>query len=85
METLAASEVDEIVLSYATESETPYALLEKLSNELVEIKVIPDYGKYSTFTYSADQECGIPLLHFNQTRKIGVISHSKIMCTNETY
>jgi Undecaprenyl-phosphate glucose phosphotransferase len=58
--------IDSVVISYPTESSTKYgAILESVANELVEIKVLPDFGKYSTFSYQAEQECGIPLLQFN--------------------
>jgi Undecaprenyl-phosphate glucose phosphotransferase len=59
--------VDLIVVSYPPESHALYGrILEQVSTELVAVKVLPDFGAYSTFTYSADHECGIPLLHFNQ-------------------
>lgn len=59
--------VDILVVSYPTESFGRYeALLRQVANELVTVKVIPDLGKYSTFTYQAEHECGIPLLLFNQ-------------------
>ncbi len=58
---------EQVVVSYPTDSPVSYApILELLSNELVAVKVIPDFGKYSTFTYSAAEEWGIPLLQFNQ-------------------
>jgi Undecaprenyl-phosphate glucose phosphotransferase len=40
-------------------------ILADLSDELLEVKVIPDYGRHSTFLYQAHDECGIPLLSFN--------------------
>ncbi len=65
---LGNNEVDLLVISYPTDNSSRYReILQSVSNELVSIKVLPDFGKYNTFTYSADQECGIPLLHFNQT------------------
>jgi len=58
---------DAVVVSYSSEGEQNYQqILEPLSNELVAVKVLPDFGRYSTFTYSAEQELGIPLLVFNQ-------------------
>jgi len=61
-------EVDLIVISYPTDSLNRYSdVLQSVSNELVGVKVLPDFGRYNTFTYSADHECGIPLLHFNRT------------------
>lgn len=65
---LAAEQVDWLVIAYPTDRLMKYAdILESVSNELVGIKVLPDFGKYNTFTYSAEHECGIPLLHFNKT------------------
>ncbi len=59
--------VDVVVLSYPTDNPGNYnEVLETLSNEMVTVKVLPDFGKYSTFTYLSDQECGIPFLVFNQ-------------------
>lgn len=56
-----------VVVSYPGESVSKFGpVLELLSNELVGVKVLPDFGRYSTFTYGADHECGIPLLVFNQ-------------------
>jgi Undecaprenyl-phosphate glucose phosphotransferase len=66
-ELLDTERVDLIVVSYSPESHARYGkILEEVSKELVAVKVLPDFGAYSTFTYSADHECGIPLLHFNQ-------------------
>lgn len=54
------------VVSFPTECSSQYApILELLSNELVNVKVLPDFGKYSTFTYHAEHEVGMPLLVFN--------------------
>jgi len=65
---VAETKIDSLVISYPTDRITKYAeILESVSNELVGIKVLPDFGKYSTFAYSADHECGIPLLQFNKT------------------
>lgn len=59
--------VDVVVLSYPTDHPGNYnEVLETLSNEMVTVKVLPDFGRYSTFTYLSDQECGIPFLVFNQ-------------------
>lgn len=67
-QTIGSQKVDFLVISYPTDRATKYEpILQEVSNELVGIKVLPDFGKYNTFTYSADHECGIPLLHFNKT------------------
>lgn len=72
---LADQRIDQVVVSYPTESHHHYEpLLRMLSNELVAVKVIPDFGRYNTFTYSAGDEWGIPLLHFNQTH-VGSTDH----------
>lgn len=64
---LSERQVDMVVVSYPTEMGGHYQkILHHLSNEMVTVKVLPDFGKYSTFTYRADQECGIPLLMFNE-------------------
>ncbi|NBX93234.1 MAG: undecaprenyl-phosphate glucose phosphotransferase [Proteobacteria bacterium] len=58
--------VDQVVLSYPSKDPGHYEpLLRQLSNELASVKVIPDFGKYSTFTYQAGHDFGIPLLQFN--------------------
>lgn len=58
---------DQIVISFPAEESSRYAeLLEFLSNSLFEIKVLPDFGKFSTFTYEAVQENNTPLLYFNR-------------------
>lgn len=63
---LSQRQPDLAVISYPTEESARYVhILETLSNELVAVKVLPDFGRFSTFTYTADQECGIPLLYFN--------------------
>lgn len=57
-----------VIVSYPTARTDGYTeILEKLSDALVDVKVVPDFGKYNTFSYSAHHECGIPLLAFNQT------------------
>ena len=64
---LAENKVDRVIVSYPADQANQYAqTLEVLSNELAEVKVIPDFGKYSTFTYRSEDECGVPLLLFNQ-------------------
>jgi len=66
-EVLSQQKVDSIVVSYPTEESARYEpILTFLSNELVNVKVLPDFGRYSTFTYHAEDEQGIPLLLFNQ-------------------
>lgn len=58
--------VDTVVVAYPNEESARYQpLLQSLSNELVTVKVLPDFGKYSTFAYQAEHECGIPVLMFN--------------------
>lgn len=65
---LSHEKIDALVISYPNDRITKYAeILESVSNEMVAIKVLPDFGKYSTFAYSADHEQGIPLLQFNKT------------------
>ncbi len=65
--TIRKSPIDQVILSFSSEqqSELPKAL-SLLANEMVTVKVLPDYGKFSTFTYQAEEECGIPLLMFNR-------------------
>jgi len=59
-------DVDKVVISYPSKHTSQYEnLLQLLSHELVTIKVIPDFGKFSTFTYQANQDLGIPVLDFN--------------------
>ena len=59
--------VDSVIVSYPPSDGDRYSkVLDALSNELVSVKVVPNFGKESTFTYQADQECGIPLLMFNK-------------------
>jgi len=64
---IAAHRVDQTVLSYnAQQSDLCEAALEILSNELVVVKILPDFGRYATFTYSAHEECSLPLIVLNQ-------------------
>lgn len=64
---VAQGNVDMVIVSYPPDHMTRYShILESISNELVTIKVLPDFGRYNTFAYVAEQECGVPLLHFNQ-------------------
>ncbi len=64
---LAETKPDQVVVSFPETASHLYGkTLEVLSDELVEVKVLPDFGKYSTFTYHAQDEAGIPLLAFNQ-------------------
>ncbi len=64
---LQQQKIDSVIVSYpTTESDRYEPILNFLSNELVSVKVLPDFGKYSTFTYHAEEECTIPLLIFNQ-------------------
>ncbi len=59
---------DQVVVSYPESANSSYAsVLALLSEELVEVKLLPEFGRYSTFTYTAKDEWGIPLLSFNQT------------------
>ncbi len=58
---------DQVVVAYPEDASGHYGkILERLSEELVDVRVLPDFGRYSTFAYSAQHECGIPLLTFNQ-------------------
>jgi exopolysaccharide biosynthesis polyprenyl glycosylphosphotransferase len=67
VETLQATRPEQVVVSFPEQAASRYGkVLELLSDELVDVKVLPDFGKYSTFTYHAHDECGIPLLAFNQ-------------------
>jgi Undecaprenyl-phosphate glucose phosphotransferase len=64
---LSRKDVDVVVMSFPPVEESRYApLLQELSKELVDVKVVPDFGRDSTFTYHAEQECGVPLLAFNR-------------------
>jgi Undecaprenyl-phosphate glucose phosphotransferase len=64
---LESERIEMVVVAYPTQQAARYEpILTALSNELVAVKVLPDFGRYSTFTYSAEHECGIPLLAFNQ-------------------
>ncbi len=58
---------DRVVVAYPEKAGASYArILKRLSDELVDVRVLPDFGKYSTFAYTAQDECGVPLLAFNQ-------------------
>lgn len=64
---LDALRPDQVILALPTQEASRYDdLLLKLGNFPVSVKVLPDFGKYNTFTYQASDECGIPLLMFNQ-------------------
>ncbi len=64
---IEATGAEQVILSFSTDNSHEYApILEKLSHEMVTVKVIPDYGRFSTFTYHASDELGVPLLYFNQ-------------------
>lgn len=64
---LRLNKVDSVVISYPVDEMNQYEhVLEWLSHEMVDVKVLPDFGRYSTFTYQAANECGIPLLSFNE-------------------
>lgn len=57
-----------IVVAYGHKTQKNYEeLFSFLSNEAVEVKVVPDFGKYSTFTFTSLEEYGVPLLVFNKT------------------
>ncbi len=59
--------VDVVVVAYPHQESTKLEpVLETLSHQLLEVKVLPDYGRHSTFTYQAREECGIPLLAVNE-------------------
>lgn len=61
-----SNKIDELVISYPSKDPSQYeSLLHCLSNELANVKVILDFGKFSTFTYKATEDCGMPLLQFN--------------------
>jgi exopolysaccharide biosynthesis polyprenyl glycosylphosphotransferase len=67
-ETILSTQAEQVVVSFPERAASKYApVLEVLSGELVDVKVLPDFGKYSTFTYHAVDEFGIPLLSFNQS------------------
>lgn len=66
LNTVRSQSIDTIVISYPSKDPSQYEnLLQTLSNEMASIKLIPDFGKFSTFTYRADENCGIPVLEFN--------------------
>jgi exopolysaccharide biosynthesis polyprenyl glycosylphosphotransferase len=57
---------DCVVVAYPNDLSPMFGkILSELSDELVEVKVLPDYGRHSSFLYQAQDECGIPLLSFN--------------------
>lgn len=57
----------QVIVALPTQQAAQYdALLLKLGNYPVAVKVLPDFGKFNTFSYRAADECGIPLLQFNQ-------------------
>ncbi|NBT57663.1 undecaprenyl-phosphate glucose phosphotransferase [bacterium] len=61
-----SQKVDKVVISFPSKDPSHYeTLLRKLSHELASIKIIPDFGKFSTFAYQAGHELGIPTLEFN--------------------
>lgn len=58
--------VDKVVISYPSTDPGSYEpLLNTLSNEMATLTLIPDFGKFSTFTYRAGEDHGIPVLDFN--------------------
>lgn len=64
---LSGQSVDVVVVSYPHQESMKFEpVLETLSNQLLEVKILPDYGRHSTFTYQAREECGIPLLVVNE-------------------
>lgn len=66
LDTVRSNHVDEVILSYPSKDPGQYEnLLKVLSHELTVVKVVPDFGKFSTFAYQAKQELGIPFLGFN--------------------
>lgn len=61
-----SEKIDKVVISFPSKDPHHYEpLLRLLSDELASIKVIPDFGKFSTFTYQAGHELEIPVLEFN--------------------
>ncbi|NBX77058.1 MAG: undecaprenyl-phosphate glucose phosphotransferase [Proteobacteria bacterium] len=66
LSTVRSQQVDKVVISFPSKDPSRYEpLLAQLSHELASIKIIPDFGKFSTFTYQAGHELGIPVLEFN--------------------
>lgn len=66
LKTVRNHSIEKVVVSYPSQDPSRYeSILQSLSHELVTIKVIPDFGKFSTFTYQAGQDLGIPVLDFN--------------------
>lgn len=68
-DTIEREKLDWVVISFpGDESSAKVArLLEGISHEMVRIKLLPDFGRFSTFAYQAQDECGVPLLMFNET------------------
>jgi exopolysaccharide biosynthesis polyprenyl glycosylphosphotransferase len=59
--------VDVVVVAYPHQEASRFEpVLRLLANQLLEVKILPDYGRYSTFTYQAREECGVPLLVVNE-------------------
>jgi Undecaprenyl-phosphate glucose phosphotransferase len=66
LSTIRSKQVDKVIISFPSKDPSRYeTLLRLLSHELASIKIIPDFGKFSTFTYQAGHEIGIPVLEFN--------------------
>jgi len=64
---LKENDVDVVVVAYPHQEAARFEpVLRFLSNQLLEVKILPDYGQYSTFTYQAREECGVPLLVVNE-------------------
>lgn len=64
---LSARQIDTVLVSYPPDQAHKYSpILSEFVDELVSVKVIPDFGKVNTFAYRTEQEWGIPLLQFNQ-------------------
>lgn len=61
---ISEKNIDTVVISTIEEKAKEIVLA--LSSELINLKLIPDFGKYNTFIYKSDQEHGVPLLLFNQ-------------------
>lgn len=66
LEIVRSHQVGEVVVSYPSKDPGHYeSILKTLSHELAPIKLVPDFGKFSTFAYQARQDMGIPVLAFN--------------------
>ncbi len=64
---LNEQQVDVVVVAYPHQEAARFEpVLRFLANQLLEVKILPDYGQYSTFTYQAREECGVPLLVVNE-------------------